>query len=138
MVEIKTKPTDEDVISFLNTVENPKRKSDGLELLEIMKELTDEKPTMWGTSIIGFGTIHYKYKTGREIDWFKTGFSPRKRNLTVYLGVSLDEYSDLLERLGKHKTGKGCVYINKLSDVNIDVLKEILRKSMDLPDVFTQ
>ena len=97
-----------------------------------MKEVTQEKPVMWGTSIIGFGTYHYKYASGREADWLKVGFSPRKRSLTVYLAPGLDDIEDLREQMGKHRVGKGCLYINKLSDVNTDVLKLIIKKSIEV------
>ena len=130
MVELKTKPTDASVEEFLEAVDHPTRKADGLALLEIMKEVTQEKPVMWGTSIIGFGTYHYKYASGREADWLKVGFSPRKRSLTVYLAPGLDDIEDLRVKLGKHRVGKGCLYINKLSDVDTDVLKLIIKKSI--------
>ena len=130
MVELKTRPTDASVKEFLESVEHPTRRADGFELLQIMKDVIREEPVMWGTSIIGFGTYHYKYASGREADWLKVGFSPRKRSLTVYLTPGLDEIENLREELGKHRGGKGCLYINKLSDVNIDVLKKIIKKSI--------
>jgi hypothetical protein len=132
MVELKTKATDASVEAFLEAVEHPTRKADGLELLEIMKDVTQEKPVMWGTSIVGFGTHHYKYASGREVDWFKVGFSPRKRSLTIYLTPGLDDIDDLREELGKHRVGKGCLYINKLLDVDTDVLKKIIKKSIEV------
>ena len=132
MVELKTKATDVSVKAFLDAVEHPTRKADGFELLEIMKEVTHEKPVLWGTSIIGFGSYHYKYASGREGDWFKVGFSPRKRSLTIYLAPGLDDINDLREELGKHRVGKGCLYINKLSDVDTDVLKQIIKKSIEV------
>jgi hypothetical protein len=132
MVELKTRPTDASVEEFLESVEHPTRKADGFKLLEIMKEVTQEKPVMWGTSIIGFGTFHYKYASGREIDWMKVGFSPRKRSFTLYLTPGLDEIDDLREELGKHRVGKGCLYINKLTDVDTDVLKQIIKKSIEV------
>ena len=132
MVELKTRATDASVKAFLDAVEHPTRKADGFELLEIMKEVTHEKPVLWGTSIIGFGSYHYKYASGREGDWFKVGFSPRKRSLTIYLAPGLDDINDLREELGKHRVGKGCLYINKLSDVDTDVLKQIIKKSIEV------
>jgi hypothetical protein len=132
MVELKTRPTDASVKEFLEAVEHPTRKADGLELLEIMKEVTHEEPVMWGASIIGFGTFHYKYASGREVDWMKVGFSPRKRSLTVYLTPGLDDIDDLREKLGKHRVGKGCLYINKLADVDMEVLKKIIKKSIEV------
>jgi hypothetical protein len=132
MVELKTRPTDASVKEFLESVEHPTRKADGFKLLDIMKEVTREKPVMWGTSIIGFGTFHYRYASGREIDWMKVGFSPRKRSLTVYLTPGLEEIDSLREELGKHRVGKGCLYINKLADVNTNVLKKIIKKSIEV------
>jgi hypothetical protein len=132
MVKLKTRPTDASVKEFLEAVEHPTRKADGLELLEIMKEVTHEEPVMWGASIIGFGIFHYKYASGREVDWMKVGFSPRKRSLTVYLTPGLDDIDDLREKLGKHRVGKGCLYINKLADVDMEVLKKIIKKSIEV------
>ncbi len=126
----KTKPTKKKVEDFLNSVENPQKRADSFKILEIMGEITGEKPVMWGDSIVGFGDYHYKYKSGREGDWFRIGFSPRKQNLTLYLMIGLhDNLKKELENLGKHKTGKGCLYINKLADINVDVLKTLIRKS---------
>jgi len=130
MSEAKTRPTDASVEAFLNAVEHPQRREDGFELLEMMKELTSEEPTMWGPSIVGFGTYHYKYESGREGDMPLTGFSPRKKNLTVYIMSGFEEYKDLLDKLGKHKIGKSCLYINKLADVDKNVLKKIIKKSL--------
>ena len=129
MVDNKTKPTGASVNEFLNAVEHPTRKSDGLELLKIMKEITKEKPKMWGPSIVGFGKYHYKYESGREGDMPKIGFSPRKQSLTVYIMPGFEEYDDLLGKLGKHKIGKSCLYINKLADVDMDILRKIIMKS---------
>jgi len=96
-----------------------------------MKEVTGKEPEMWGDSIIGFGSYHYKYASGREGDWFVTGFSPRKQNLTLYIMGGFDNYDVLLGKLGKHKTGKSCLYINKLDDVDMDVLKTLVRASVE-------
>jgi hypothetical protein len=131
MSEPKTKPTDVKVEDFLDAVEHPTRKEDGFKLLRIMKEVTKKKPMMWGPSIVGFGSYHYKYESGREGDMPLTGFSPRKQSLTVYIMPGFDEYEDLLGRLGKHKVGKSCLYINKLADVDISVLKELIAKSVE-------
>ena len=131
MSEPKTKPTKVKVEDFLNAVEHPTRKKDGFELLQIMGEITEEEPVMWGPSIIGFGSYHYKYATGREGDMPVTGFSPRKRSLSVYIMSVFDEYDNLLGKLGKHRVGKSCLYINKLTDVDISVLKEIIKKSVE-------
>ena len=130
MSDLKTKPTDASVEDFLNAVEHPVKKVDSFTLLELMKEITGEKPVMWGSSIIGFGELHYKYASGREGDWFKVGFSPRKRSLTVYIMSGFEEYEEQLANLGKHRTGVGCLYINKLADVDMEVLKEIIQKSL--------
>ena len=129
MSDLKTRPTDQNPEDFLEKVEHPTRKSDGFELLEMMKEITQEEPVMWGLSIIGFGSYHNKYASGREADWLKTGFSPRKRSLSVYISQGFDGYEELLMKLGKHRLGKGCLYINKLSDIDKDVLKQIIKKS---------
>ena len=130
MTELKTRPNDKNVKEFLKKVENERRRVDSFELLKIMEEVTHEKPVMWGDSIVGFGKYHYKYASGREADWLATGFSPRKQSLTVYIMDGFDKYNDLLNKLGKHKTGKSCLYINKLDDVNIPVLKELIIESM--------
>jgi hypothetical protein len=131
MSDLKTKPTNASVDEFLNAVEHPQRREDGFELLRMMKEITKEEPTMWGPSIVGFGSYHYKYESGREGEMPITGFSPRKKSLTVYIMSGFEKYQHLLEKLGKHKTGKSCLYINKLEDVDWVVLKEIIRKSVE-------
>jgi hypothetical protein len=130
MTELKTKPNDKDVLEFLNNVENKRRREDSFEILKLMKEVTQEEPVMWGGSIVGFGTYHYKYASGREADWLQIGFSPRKQSLTVYIMDGFDKYNELLNKLGKYKTGKSCLYINKLDDVDISVLKEIMAESV--------
>lgn len=129
MSDLKTRITDQDPDDFLETVENATRKKDGFELLEMMKEVTKEEPVMWGSSIIGFSSYHYKYASGREADWLKTGFSPRKRSLSIYVSSGFEGYEGLLGKLGKHRLGKGCLYINKLADIDKDVLKQIILKS---------
>jgi hypothetical protein len=131
MNESKTRPTKVKVEDFLDAVEHPQRKADGYELLRIMTEITKEEPVMWGPSIVGFGTYHYKYESGREGDMPITGFSPRKQSLSLYIMSGFNEYDVLLEKLGKHRVGKSCLYINKLADVDISVLKEIIRKSFE-------
>lgn len=130
MSEIKTKKHDGDVEEFLNLVENEKQKKDSFEILELMSEVTGEEPAMWGPSIIGFGDYHYKYKSGRENDWFLVGFSPRKQSLTLYLNSGVDESDQLMKKLGKYKTGKVCIYINKIEDINKEILKELIQKSV--------
>jgi hypothetical protein len=130
MTELKTKPTKKDVKEFLSKVENQRRRDDSFRVLEIMQEITKEEPVMWGDSIVGFGSYHYKYASGREADWLATGFSPRKQSLTLYIMDGFEKYEDLLSKLGKYKTGKSCLYINKLDDVSIPILKEIISESL--------
>ena len=130
MAENKTKPNTKSVPEFLEQIENPKRKADCLYIAAFMEKLTGSKPKMWGESIVGFGEYHYKYASGREGDWFITGFSPRKQNLTLYMMGYLEHYPDHLERLGKFKHGKGCLYINRLEDIDLKVLEEMIRTSL--------
>lgn len=130
MAELKTKQNDQSVTDFLKAVPDERRRDDSFAILDLMKEITGQEPKMWGDSIIGFGNYHYKYATGREGDWFVTGFSPRKQNLTLYIMSGFDEYDDLLTKLGKYKTGKACLYINKLTDVDLAVMRELIRKSV--------
>lgn len=129
MAELKTVPTKLSVDKFLQGIKDEKKREDCYEILKIMEKATRSKAKMWGTSIIGFGDRHYVYASGREGDWFVTGFSPRKQNLTLYLAGGLEQFADLLKTLGKHSTGKGCLYINKLTDVDMKVLKEIITRS---------
>lgn len=131
MYKLKTKINDGNVVEFLNSVENVKRREDSFVILDIMTELTKESPKMWGSSIIGFGTYHYKAKSGHEGDWMKIGFSPRKQNLTLYIMNGYDQYNSLLSKLGKHKLGKSCLYINKLEDIDMEVLKELILDSSE-------
>ncbi len=127
---IKTKVNDESVEDFINSVENATRRQDGFKLLEIFTRITGEKPKMWGASIIGFGKYHYKSERSKqEGDWPLVGFSPRKQNLTIYIMPGFDNYADLLKRLGKHKISVGCLYLNKLADVDHDVLGALIKKS---------
>ena len=127
---MKTVKNEKSVTAFLNRVENQKRREDGLEVLSLLTEITGEEPAMWGDSIVGFGEYTYKYASGRTGDWMQVGFSPRKQNLTLYIMDGFDGYSQLLSKLGKHKTGKSCLYINKLEDVDWDVLIELVQKSV--------
>lgn len=127
--ELKTKPQDTDVETYLNSVENGQRRKDAFKMLEIMKEISGKEPVMWGGSIIGFGDYHYKYKSGREGDFFEMGFSPRKTSLSVYI-MSKDGYPEYPESLGKFKTGKSCLYIKKMEDINEDELRRILKESL--------
>jgi hypothetical protein len=131
MAELKTKPNDGSVEDFLNSVENDRRREDSFKVLELMKEVTGEEPNMWGSSIVGFGSYRYKYASGREGEWMAIGFSPRKQSLTLYIMDGFGEYDALLEDLGKHRTGKSCLYINKLDDVDMEVLRDLVQKSVD-------
>jgi hypothetical protein len=130
MAELKTTRNDQNPEAFLNTVEDPKKRQDSFTILNLMQEVIGEKPVMWGSSIIGFGTYHYKYESGRENDWFVAGFSPRKQNLTLYITGGFDQYDSLLSKLGKYKTGKACLYIKKIEDVDLDALKELVSASV--------
>lgn len=130
MAELKTKINDASVTDFLNKIEDEEKRADSFEILKLMQQVTRQEPKMWGPSIVGFGNIHYKYKSGREGDWFITGFSPRKQNLTLYVMGSFKPHVDLLKKLGKHKTGGGCLYIKKLKDVDTKILKELIQQSV--------
>ena len=130
MAELKTKPNDNSVEEFLDTVSDTKKRRDSFLVLDLMKKITKTEPKMWGSSMVGFGSYHYKYASGREGDWFLTGFSPRKQNLTLYIMAGFDRYDELMEKLGKHKTGKSCLYIKKIEDINVDVLEELIQKSV--------
>ena len=130
MAELKTKQNEQDVYEFLDGVSNETRKNDSYKVLELMQTANGLEPKTWGDSIVGFGSYHYKYASGREGDWFLTGFSPRKQSLTLYIMPGFYEYEALLEKLGKHKIGKSCLYINKLSDVDISVLRKLIGKSV--------
>lgn len=129
MAELKTRKNEGDVEGFLNSIENDRRRQDGYALLQMMSEVTGEEPKMWGDSMVGFGEYHYKYESGREGDFFVVGFAPRKQALSLYLMSGFDAYDDLLARLGKHKTGKACLYVNKLADVDEAVLRELIAQS---------
>jgi hypothetical protein len=130
MAELKTKKNKASVEKFINSVKDEKKREDSFKILKLMKQITKAEPEMWGTSIIGFGSYHYKYASGREGDWFLTGFSPRKQSLTLYLMTYLEKNKEILKKLGKYKTGKGCLYINKLEDVDLKVLKELITTSI--------
>jgi hypothetical protein len=130
MAELKTQKTDASVEEFLNAVENERRRADGIAVLEMMREVTGEQPAMWGPSIVGFGTYRYEYASGREGEWMLVGFSPRKRYLTLYIMDGFGGYEALLEKLGKYRTGKSCLYINKLADVDLPTLRELIKQSV--------
>jgi hypothetical protein len=130
MAELKTKRTEESVDAFLDAIDDETRREDCKTVLKIMKKATKAKPKMWGPSIVGFGDYHYKYESGREGDWFLAGFSPRKRDLTLYIVAGFDRYEALMARLGKHTTGKSCLYIKRLSDIDTTVLEELVTASV--------
>ncbi len=131
MAENKTKPTKASVAQFLNGIENEKKRRDAKAIDKLFREISGEKPTMWGPSIIGYGTYHYRYDSGREGDFMRLGFSPRKQSLTLYIMPGFKRYKSLLGKLGKHKTGKSCLYVHRLDDVDLDVLREIAQDSWD-------
>ena len=128
--ELKTRVNKASVEEFLNTVKDEEVRKDCFEIMKMMKQVTREEPKMWGSSIVGFGSYHYKGKSGREGDWMLTGFSPRKQNLTLYLMGGFDKHAGLLKKLGKYKTSVGCLYIKKLADVDKKVLKELVAESV--------
>ena len=127
LAEIKTKATTANVKEYIAKFPDEQKKKDSLVLLKMMEKATGEKPKMWGTSIIGFGDVRYKSPTsGREVDWMRIGFAPRKANLSIYLTMNVSSFADELKKLGKHKTGVGCLYINKLDDVDMKVLEKMI------------
>ena len=131
MAELKTKLNDESVEDFLNSVEDEQKKKDSFEVLNIMEQITGAEPKMWGSSIVGFGNYHYVYDSGREGDWFIAGFSPRKQALTLYIMAGFSRYDELLQKLGKYKTGKSCLYVKNLQDIDLEVLKGLIRSSVE-------
>lgn len=131
MAELKTAQNEGDVEAFLAGIDNEKRRQDCRAVVALMQKITGEPPKMWGSSIIGFGKYHYKYESGREGDWFLTGCSPRKQSLTLYIMSGFDKYDELMGKLGKYKTGKSCLYVNKLEDVDLEVLKALIARSAE-------
>jgi hypothetical protein len=130
LAEIKTKQTDSSVEDFINGVADERKRKDSFAIVQRMKNATGDEAKMWGASIIGFGNLRYKSpKTGREVDWFKVGFSPRKSNLTIYL-IGLQQHAASLEKLGKYKTGGGCLYINKLEDIDLKILEKMINETV--------
>ncbi len=125
----KTQPTSLSVSDFIAQVESEQKRKDCLAIAEMMQEATEAEPKIWGDSMIGFGVYHYKYASGREGDWFLTGFAPRKQNISLYIMAGFKRYEELMAKLGKYKTGKSCLYINKLDDVDVAVLKELIKLS---------
>lgn len=130
MAELKTKKNDASVEDFLNTIKDEQIRTDCFEISKLMSQVTKAEPKMWGSSIIGFGQYHYKYASGRENDWMLVGFSPRKQNITLYIMAGFDRYDELLAKLGKFTTGKSCLYIKKLADVDKKVLKKLVTESV--------
>lgn len=131
MAENKTQPTDADVLEFLNGVTDERKRQDALAVMALMQEVTGEKPTMWGSSIVGFGSYHYKYASGREGDSCLTGFSPRKQNLVLYIMGGFDQYDALMAKLGKFTTGSSCLYVKRLADLDPGVLRELVATSVE-------
>lgn len=127
MAEIKTKPTSASVVDFINTVKDEQKRKDSFTLIEMFKKASKAEPVLWGNSLIGFGNKRYKSPaSGREVDWFLVGFSPRKANFSLYLMINHKEHAEAINKLGKHKTSGGCIYINKLADVDLKVLKGLI------------
>lgn len=131
MAELKTKATNMSIMEFIDGVDDEQKRNDCLQLLKLMSEVTNEEAKMWGDSIIGFGSYHYKYQSGREGDWFLTGFSPRKQNLTIYIMAGFTNFDSLMLKLGKFKTGSSCLYIKKLNDIDMNILKELIYQSIE-------
>lgn len=132
MAELKTKPTNESVVDYLNKIEPEKKRNDSFEVLKIMQETCGYEPRMWGDSMIGFGDQHYCSPSGREVDWFKVGFAPRKQNISIHLMPDMGKLEELYAKLGKVKRGSGCFYIKKIEDIDIEIFKELIVKSIEL------
>ena len=130
MAELKTKPTKRSVEDFVDAIKDEQQKKDCRTVSRIMKRITKANPKMWGPGMVGFGSYHYKYASGREGDWFLTGFAPRKQNLTLYIMAGFKRYSAPLKKLGKHKISKSCLYIKRLDDVDMDVLTQLIEESV--------
>lgn len=138
MAEAKTKPTKASVTQFLNKIPDAGRREDCFAVAKMMEEITGSKPVMWGPSIVGFGTYSYKYASGHEGDWPLAAFSPRKQDLTLYLMPGYEKREELLSQLGKHRTGKSCLYIKRLSDIHLPTLKKLIKISVkDVKDTYS-
>ena len=131
MATNKTTQNDNPVESFINSVDNEQKRGDSWDMIALMKKITGSEPKMWGSSLVGFGSYHYKYASGREGDFFLTGFSPRKTAFTVYIMPGFSGYADLMEQLGPYKTGKSCLYLKNLDAINRGVLEQLIRESVD-------
>jgi hypothetical protein len=129
MAELKTKQTSASVEKFIKTVADKQKQQDCRTIIDLMQTATKAPPKMWGSAIIGFGSVHLKYESGRELDWFWIGFSPRKQNLALYLSGGIEPHAALLKKLGKYTTGKGCLHINTLDDVDMPILKRIIQQT---------
>lgn len=130
MAELKTKKNEASVQDYIDGIDDENRRADCMAVMDVMRKVTGAEPAMWGDSIVGFGSYHYKYASGREGDWFETGFSSRKESLTLYIMSGFSRYEELMAKLGKYKTGKSCLYLKKLDDVDRDVLEELIRESV--------
>jgi hypothetical protein len=131
MAENKTKETGNSVEDFINAVEDERKRQDSLELVKVLKEVSGFEPKMWGENIVGFGSYHYKYDSGREGDFLLIGFSPRKSAISLYLSCDIEgQHAPILSKLGKFKNGKSCLYVNKLEDINMEVLKDLVKTSI--------
>ena len=130
MAQLKTQPGKASVSQFINQIEDAQKRRDCNQVMKLMKQVTGKKPVMWGDSIVGYGQYHYKYASGREGDWMATAFSPRKQNLTIYIIPGFSGYPDLMEKLGKYKLGRSCLYVKNLEDIDLDVLAELVERSV--------
>lgn len=130
MAALKTKPNDASVEDFLETIADEEKRADARRLIELMTRVTGEPPRMWGPSIVGFGESRLQYASGREVDWPVAAFSPRKQSISLYLTCDIQQHADLLENLGKHKTGKGCLYVNRLEDIHLPTLEKLVKRSV--------
>lgn len=132
MSDLKTRPNNLSVDDFIDAIEPEWKRDDAREVMQLMEKITGENPVMWGPSIVGFGKYRYVYESGREGDWMLTGFSPRKQSLTLYLMSGYEKLGDQLQRLGKYKSSVSCLYVKRLSDIDMDVLEEMIRKSIEI------
>jgi hypothetical protein len=131
MAELKTKPTEQSVKAFLERISDKRRRSDCYTVLDMMKRVTGAEPKIWGTGVVACGDYHYKYASGREGDWFLVGFASRKSALTLYITSGIERFPRLMEKLGKHKAAKGCLHIKSLDDVDLSVLEDLLKRSVE-------
>lgn len=131
MAELKTRPSDRDVRAFLSALEDEQQREDAFALLNLMQEITGQPPRLWGENIIGFGEYHYRYASGRQGDWPTVAFAPRKRELVLYIMSGFEAYPALMQRLGKYRTGKSCLYVRRLKEIDLPTLRELIRKSVE-------